>query len=115
MIKQSAKNKRAYPLIGVIFSIASGMLVLYMPLQLYWLAFVPGSYAFVGIFLGSLILGCAITTWCMPQYHQIMGIGMMLFSILALIGAFGGLVFGSLLGIVGGAFCFSWQRIPDHE
>lgn len=66
----------------------------------------------VGSGCGGIVLGCAVLGWIHPEKVQIFGVIGMIFSILSLIGAFGGLIIGMLLGIVGGALCAAWG--PDE-
>jgi hypothetical protein len=86
----------------------SGLAILWMPVSLYWLAFVPGSFAFAGILFGSLVLGCGVVGWLMPQYVRLLGAFVIILSIASIIGALGGLIIGTLLGIVGGSLCIAW-------
>lgn len=74
----------------------------------------PGSgpVGYGGVVTGGIVLGCAILGWIYPEKVQIFGVVGMIFSILSLIGAFGGLIIGMLLGIVGGALCAAWG--PDE-
>ncbi|OYD06983.1 DUF6114 domain-containing protein [Paludifilum halophilum] len=109
----SPKSKR--PRAGLVLLLLSGAITLYIPVQLYWLAFVPGSFAFTGILFGTLLFACGGIGWMMPQYCRLLGIFGILFSILSLIGALGGLVIGMLLGIVGGCLCFAWRNDPDPK
>jgi Family of unknown function (DUF6114) len=92
----------------------SGLAILWMPVSLYWLAFVPGSFAFAGILFGSLVLGCGVVGWLMPQYVRPLGAFAIILSIASIIGALGGLIIGTLLGIAGGSLCIAWgPASPD--
>lgn len=90
--------------------ILSGLFTLYIPVQLYWLTFVPGNFAFTGILFGGLLLACGLIGWFMPQYVRVLGVFGILLSILSLMGALGGMVIGMLLGIVGGCLCVAWDE-----
>ncbi len=70
-----------------------------------------GSVGSGGVVTGGIVLGSAILGCIYPEKLQIFGVVGMIFSILSLIGAFGGLIIGMLLGIVGGALCAAWG--PD--
>lgn len=106
------ESVRARPVAGLVLICLSGFLILYMPIQLYWLSFVPGNFTFIGIFLGVMILGCGLVGWFLPRYLSLLGIFVMILSVLSIIGALGGFLIGSLLGIIGGALYFSWQAKP---
>lgn len=67
-----------------------------------------GSVGSGGVVTGGIVLGCAILGWIYPEKLQIFGVVGMIFSILSLIGAFGGLI----IGMVGGALCAAWG--PDE-
>lgn len=105
----SARRPRA----GLTLLILSGLLTLYIPVQLYWLTFVPGNFAFTGILFGGLLLTCGLIGWFMPQYVRVLGVFGILLSILSLMGALGGLVIGMLLGIVGGCLCIAWDQMKE--
>ncbi|EGK11215.1 DUF6114 domain-containing protein [Kroppenstedtia eburnea] len=103
---RSARRPRA----GLTLLILSGLFTLYIPVQLYWLTFVPGNFAFTGILFGGLLLACGLIGWFMPQYVRVLGVFGILLSILSLMGALGGMVIGMLLGIVGGCLCVAWDE-----
>ncbi|MFC4077650.1 DUF6114 domain-containing protein [Salinithrix halophila] len=102
--------RQARPKAGLILLILSGLITLYVPLQLYWLTFVPGNFAFTGILFGGLLLACGFVGWWMPQYTRLLGVFGILLALLSLIGALGGLILGMLAGIVGGSLCVAWDR-----
>jgi hypothetical protein len=93
---------------GLTLVCLSGLAILWIPVNLYWMAFVPGSFAFAGILFGTLVLSCGIIGWLMPQYVRLLGVFAMILSIMSIIGALGGLMIGTLLGIVGGSLCIAW-------
>ncbi|MDA8351738.1 MAG: DUF6114 domain-containing protein [Firmicutes bacterium] len=108
--KEKNNKKPERPRAGLILLILAGLFTLYIPVQLYWLTFVPGNFAFTGILFGGLLLACGIVGWIMPHYVRILGIFGIILSILSLMGALGGMIIGMLLGIVGGCLCISWER-----
>lgn len=99
---------RSRPRLGLSFITLSGIATLWIPVDLYWLAFVSGSFASAGLLFGTLILACAILGWLFPQNVRIIGVFSIILSVFSIIGALGGLVVGALLGIVGGALCIAW-------
>lgn len=114
-MRSSKKGKPERPRAGLVLLILAGSFTLYVPVQLYWLTFVPGNFAFTGILFGGLLLSCGIIGWFMPQYVRVLGIFGILISILSLVGALGGLVIGMLMGIVGGCLCVAWDRKPPKD
>jgi hypothetical protein len=99
---------RRRPRLGLSCITLSGVATLWIPVNLYWLAFVSGSFASAGLLFGTLILACAILGWLFPQNTRIIGVFSIILSVFSIIGALGGLVVGALLGIVGGALCIAW-------
>lgn len=106
------KSPRRRPRAGLTLLTLAGLMIIWMPLYIYILEFGQFSLVFGGVIIGGIVLGCAILGWIYPEKVQIFGIVGMIFSILSLIGALGGLIIGMLLGIVGGALCAAWG--PDE-
>jgi len=104
---QSSPKRR--PKAGLILVILAGLVILWIPVNLYWLAFVPGSFAFTGILFGTMVLLCGILGWFMPQYVRLLGVFAMVLSIASIMGALGGLLIGTVLGVVGGSLCAAWD------
>ncbi|WP_051263226.1 DUF6114 domain-containing protein [Tuberibacillus calidus] len=102
------------PFWGATLSVLAGLLILYIPIQLYAIAFVPGSFAFVGFLFGGLVLILGVLAYLYPQFSTVLGVIIMFLSILSIMGALGGFLFGTIFGIVGGALCIAWkeQEIP---
>ncbi|MEW9031422.1 MAG: DUF6114 domain-containing protein [Planifilum fimeticola] len=108
---RSAPKRR--PKAGLILVILAGLIILWIPVNLYWLAFVPGSFAFTGLLFGTMVLLCGILGWIMPQYVRLLGVFAMVLSIISIMGALGGLLIGTVLGVVGGSLCAAWD--PDGK
>lgn len=100
---------RRRPRLGLVLITLSGLAILWIPVNLHWLAFVSGSFASAGILYGTLIICCAVLGWILPQYVRILGVFTMILSILSIIGALGGLIVGALCGIIGAALCIAWS------
>ncbi|SFS30347.1 DUF6114 domain-containing protein [Marininema halotolerans] len=108
-----ARKESIRPRAGLILLMFAGLLTLYVPIQLYWLTFVPGNFAFTGILFGGLLLSCGVIGWVMPRYVRLLGVFGIVLSILSLIGALGGLLIGMVLGIIGGSLCIAWDAKPE--
>ncbi|MBX6396218.1 MAG: hypothetical protein IRY98_11080 [Alicyclobacillaceae bacterium] len=106
---RNERKVRKRPRAGLILVCLSGLLILWIPANLYWLAFVPGSFAFAGLLFGTLVLACGVLGWFMPRYVRLLGALAMIISIVSVIGALGGMILGTLLGIIGGALCIAWS------
>lgn len=101
--------KKGRPFWGALLSFFSGLIILWVPIQLSIIAFVPGSFAFIGLLFGGLIVTLGLLAFIYPNASTIFGVFIILLSILSVIGALGGFLIGTLLGIVGGALCIGWQ------
>ncbi|MEN1967403.1 DUF6114 domain-containing protein [Lentibacillus sp. N15] len=80
------RNRR--PFWGAVFTVLAGLVILYIPVQLYALAFIPGSLVFVGFLFGVVT---------------------MFLSVLSIMGALGGFIIGTIIGLIGGALCIAWE------
>jgi hypothetical protein len=98
------------PFWGAVISTLAGLLILYIPVQLYAIAFVPGSFAFIGFLFGGLVLIMGVLSFIYPQFSTILGIITIFLSILSIVGALGGFLFGTILGIIGGALCIGYEK-----
>lgn len=111
-VSRSAKFKNwrvKRPFWGGTFAILSGLIILWVPLKLYEVAAAPGSILFVGFFLGGLVLLFGILSFFMQKLSTLFGILMIFASVLSIMGALGGFLIGTVLGIIGGALCVSWK------
>lgn len=97
------------PFWGATLSILSGLIILWVPAMLYEVAVAPGSILFVGFFLGGLTLLLGILAYIMPKLSTLFGIFMIFASVLSIMGALGGFVIGTILGIIGGSLCIAWK------
>lgn len=111
------KWKSSRPFWGATMILLAGLLILYIPVQLYAIAFAPGSFAFVGLFFGGMMLIIGCLAYVYPAFSSIFGIMAIFLSILSVMGALGGFIVGTLLGIFGGALCVGWraESITDRS
>ncbi|HEY2421257.1 MAG TPA: DUF6114 domain-containing protein [Neobacillus sp.] len=104
------KNWRARrPFWGGFLSILSGLIILWVPMQLYEVAATPGSMIVVGLLLGGITLLMGVLSYIMPKLSTLLGILAILASTLSIMGALGGFLIGTILGIIGGSFCIAWK------
>ena len=114
--RQRFRNWRiTRPFWGATLALLSGLLICYVPSQLLEVAAVPGTMVFVGFFLGGMVLICAILTYIMPHLSTLLGIVIMFSAILSIMGAMGGFIIGTILGIIGGSLCLSWKPYPKAK
>lgn len=103
------KNRR--PFWGATLSALAGLLILYIPVQLYAIAFIPGSLVFIGLMFGGLVLILGILAYIYPQFSTVLGVITIFLSVLSIMGALGGFLFGTIFGIIGGALCIAWDPV----
>lgn len=108
--RKKFKNWRAKrPFWGALLCIISGLIILYVPAQLYEVAAAPGSMIVVGLLLGGLTLLMGVLSFTMPKLSTLLGILAILSSSLSIMGALGGFLIGTILGIIGGSICIAWK------
>ncbi|WP_273889018.1 DUF6114 domain-containing protein [Rubrobacter naiadicus] len=105
--------RRRRPRLGLALLGLGGLFIIWMPLVLYLKEFAHFSMAFGGVVIGLVVLGSAVLGWIYPSRVQVFGAVGLVFSILSLMGAFGGLIIGMLLGITGGCLCIAWGPRPE--
>lgn len=104
------KNWRARrPFIGGTLCILSGIIILWVPSKLYEIAAAPGSIIVVGFLLGGLTLLAGVLSYFMPKLSTLLGVLAIFTSVLSIMGALGGFLVGTLLGIIGGSFMIAWK------
>jgi hypothetical protein len=110
------KNWRARrPFWGGFLSIISGLIILWVPVQLYEVAATPGSMIVVGLLLGGITLLMGVLSYIMPKLSTLLGILAILSSALSIMGALGGFLIGTILGIIGGSLCIAWNPEPGTK
>ncbi|ANB59452.1 DUF6114 domain-containing protein [Anoxybacteroides amylolyticum] len=101
--------KARRPFWGATLTILSGLVILWIPIQLYEVAIVPGSILFSGFFLGGLVFLLGVMSYAMPKLSTVFGIITIFSAVLSIMGALGGFLVGTILGIIGGALCIAWK------
>ncbi|HEU5139300.1 MAG TPA: DUF6114 domain-containing protein [Bacillales bacterium] len=109
--------RKRRPFWGASLTLLAGLLILWIPLNLYMLAFAPGNFAIVGLLFGGLITIIGVMAYIYPQFSTVLGVMTIFLSVISIMGALGGFVVGTILGIVGGSLCIAWRRevIPARE
>src|SRR5699024_2366883 len=102
------RNRRPFWAASII--LLAGLVILYIPLHLYAIAFIPGSLVFVGFLFGGLTLIIGIFTFIYPQFSTVLGVIAIFLSVLSVMGALGGFIIGTILGIIGGALAIAWEE-----
>jgi hypothetical protein len=89
----------------------AGVVIGYVPLQFaFELMLVGGSYTFVGATWAVGVFQTGAFALYRPEFSTMLGVVGVALSILSLLGALGGLLFGMVFGIVGDNLCAAWQQ-----
>jgi len=108
--KKKFKNWRmSRPFWGATLSLLAGIIILYIPIQLLHIAFAPGSMVVIGLIFGGLIILMGILGYFYPKFNVVFGIVTIFLSVLSVMGALGGFLIGTILGIVGGSLSIAWK------
>src|SRR5699024_11155235 len=91
-------------------ALLAGLFVLYIPLQLYAIAVISGSLVFIGFLFAGLTLIIGTLAYIYRQFSTVFGVITIFLSVLSIMGALGGFIVGTILGIVGGAFLIAWSQ-----
>lgn len=112
MANKQVSWRKKRPFTGSLLLCVSGCIILFIPLSMAPVAMMPGNFSILGIVFGGLVALLGILGLSFPGQNQIIGVLAIFFACLSLVGALGGFLIGTLLGIVGGASCFAW-RAPN--
>ncbi|AJH77713.1 DUF6114 domain-containing protein [Heyndrickxia coagulans] len=116
MFRMNFRNwRRSRPFWGATFTLLSGMIILYVPVQLLEIAAAPGSMVSIGLIFGGLIFLIGGMGYFFPKFNMVFGILAIFLSVLSIMGAMGGFFIGTLLGIIGGSLSVSWRVIRQEE
>ncbi|PLR96089.1 DUF6114 domain-containing protein [Bacillus sp. T33-2] len=109
------KWRHTRPLWGAIITVVSGLMILWVPFNLYLSTFLPGSIAMIGLLFGGLITLLGLLGLFVPSSSKVLGVITIFLSILSVIGALGGFLFGTIFGIIGGSLMVAWRLVPVEE
>jgi hypothetical protein len=110
-----AANRRR-PVFGATLAIIGGSEVAFIGFKVAPMLFVPGSgLVWVGLIDGLLIIAMSFTAIYYSLLRVPLGVVVIVLSILSYVGAAGGLIFGGLLGIFGGAMITTWQPSQEQD
>jgi hypothetical protein len=102
------------PILGPLVVIAGGVVIAAVPFRFQaLLSMIGGGNTTVGLGLGGAIVCCGVLAHVKHDFSTELGVVAMVLSVLSLFGAFGGLLVGLILGIVGGNLLMAWQ--PSGE
>lgn len=117
-----ARWRATRPFWGAVLLILASLLIAWVPMQFaIELLFIGGAFTVVGLVFAVIVFLLGVFALLRPDLSTILGITGIAFSVLSLIGALGGLLFGAVLGIAGGALCVAWtppegiEREPERS
>jgi len=101
-----ASANRFRPVIAAVFSLVGGGIVLWVGINLFSLALLPNSYTIIVLVEGLIICSMSLLLLMNNHWSVILGVIIVIFSIVSLIGA--------PAGVLGGSLAVAWQqkRIP---
>ncbi|HET7580036.1 MAG TPA: DUF6114 domain-containing protein [Bacillales bacterium] len=102
--------RKRRPFLGAVLTVLTGLLILWIPLHLYAIDFVPGNFAFIGVLFGGLITIIGVMAFIYPPFSTVFGVFTIFLSVLSVMGALGGFLVGTILGIIAGALCIGWKQ-----
>ncbi|WP_019152890.1 DUF6114 domain-containing protein [Robertmurraya massiliosenegalensis] len=112
-VAQSGKFKQwqqKRPFWGATLTILAALIIMYIPIQLYAIAFIPGSLVFIGFLFSGFLLIVGIFSYIYPQFSTLFGVLTIFLSVLSIMGALGGFIIGTIVGIVAGSLCIAWEK-----
>lgn len=113
--QQFSDWRRRRPFVGGVLLVLSGLLTAYLPAAYSsFIVISTGSFTGPAVMFGVLLLLCGATVILFPEMSGLFGFLGMLIATLALLGALGGFLLGTLLGCLGGLLSFAWSA-PDDE
>jgi len=68
-----------------------------------------GIVGILGLIFGAIVIISAVMLIQRPQEHSTWGILIVIFSVLSIFGAMGGLDVGLILGLIGGVLALTWH------
>ena len=106
--------RKSRPFWGATLSLLAGIIILYIPIQLLNIAFAPGNMVVIGLIFGGLIILMGVLGYFYPKFNVVFGIVTIFLSVLSVMGALGGFLIGTILGIVGGSLSIAWKYEMIH-
>lgn len=98
------------PVLGSGLLVVAGLLMLFVTYQFTMELLMLGSaFTVIGFIFGTLVVLTGVLALAAPELSTPIGMTGIALSILGIIGALGGLLVGTILGIAGGSLLIAWQ------
>ncbi|MFF4155793.1 DUF6114 domain-containing protein [Streptomyces sp. NPDC001678] len=102
--------RKGRPFWGGLAAVVAGAEICALPLAPLKIMLEQGIAGIPSVLMGIVMIVMGLTAWFAPQYRSLAGILTVLIATAALVMSnLGGFLFGTLVGIVGGAMIFAWQ------
>ena len=102
-------------LIGGIFVVLIGLIVMLVGAALtFMVGGLGGIFGLLGVIWGAVIIYSAVQIKLNPSQHSTWGVLIIVFSLVSWIGAFGGLIIGFLLALIGGILALAWNQTTTN-
>lgn len=103
------------PFWGSVLMALGALFIAWVPLNVSNIQLLGVFVTPVGYLLALLLLVNSGLALAKPALHDVLGISGILFSLLSVFGALGGLFVGMLVGTIGGVLCYSWTPPRDRR
>ncbi|MHA7956181.1 DUF6114 domain-containing protein [Streptomyces sp. L500] len=104
--------RKGRPFWGGLAAVVAGAEICALPLAPMKVMLEQGIAGIPSVLMGIVMIVMGLTAWFAPQYRSLAGILTVLIATAALVMSnLGGFLFGTLVGIVGGAMIFAWQPV----
>ncbi|MFF4216390.1 DUF6114 domain-containing protein [Streptomyces nondiastaticus] len=109
--------RRARPFWGGLATVLAGTEISVIPLAPLKIMLHQGIAGIPSVLMGLVMVLMGLSAWFAPQYRALAGVVTVMIAAAALVMSnLGGFLFGTILGVIGGAMVFAWQPVaPSGE
>lgn len=108
--------RRHRPFAGGALLILASLIIGYVPLQMAGeLPLLGQSLVIVGLGLAAFVFVVGVLALAKPEHSTYLGCAGIVFSLLSIFGALGGILLGTIVGVLGGSLCVGWVEEPMYD
>lgn len=108
--------RRTRPFWGGLWLILGGLVVIKLNSYPMGMALAGGFNRSAGYILGGSMVLFGLVAWVSPMYARLVGLLGVLMAMAAFVGSnLGGLLLGTVLGIIGGSMIWGWGELPARR
>ncbi|GGX71870.1 DUF6114 domain-containing protein [Streptomyces hiroshimensis] len=105
--------RKARPFWGGLAAVLAGAEIAAIPLAPLKIMLHQGIAGIPSVLMGLVMVLMGLSAWFAPQYRTLAGVVTVMLAAAALVMSnLGGFLFGTILGVIGGAMVFAWQPVP---